>query len=166
MSLKNKRKSGLGFTLLELIIVITIIALLAAATFVAVDPAKRIGQANNAQRWSDVTAILNAILTYVVDNSGTYPGSGWTNNQLYVLGTTSEGCDVTSLCTATNTAQASCLNLASDLIPTFLATIPQDPLLNGNSASHTDYYIYQTTGGRVTVGACERYNNEKIEVSR
>ncbi|PLX26244.1 hypothetical protein C0580_00420, partial [Candidatus Parcubacteria bacterium] len=33
-----------GFTLIELIIVIAIIALLAAATFVAVDPAKRIGE--------------------------------------------------------------------------------------------------------------------------
>ena len=40
-----------GFTLIELIIVVAIIALLAAATFVAVNPAKRIGEANDAQRW-------------------------------------------------------------------------------------------------------------------
>jgi prepilin-type N-terminal cleavage/methylation domain-containing protein len=50
-----------GFTLIELIIVIAVIALLAAATFVAVDPAKRIGMARDAQRWSDITAIADAI---------------------------------------------------------------------------------------------------------
>ena len=66
-----KRFKQSGFTLIELIIVIAIIALLAAATFVAVNPAKRIGDANNAQRWSDVTAVADAWMKYVVDNNGT-----------------------------------------------------------------------------------------------
>src|SRR3989339_1632375 len=61
-----------GFTLIELIIVIAVIALLAAATFVAVDPAKRIGEARDAQRWQDITAIADAFMTYVVDNNGSY----------------------------------------------------------------------------------------------
>ena len=55
-----------GFTLIELIIVVAIIALLAAATFVAVNPAKRIGEANDAQRWSDITAIAYVIPSVVV----------------------------------------------------------------------------------------------------
>src|SRR3989344_8583015 len=139
-----------GFTLLELIIVVTIIALLAAATFVAVDPAKRIGQARNAQRWSDITAVLNAVMTYVVDNNGTYPATGsWSNNQLYVLGTGAGGCNNNSYadCTASTTEQANCLNLSSDLVDTYLASIPQDPGNNAGVASYTDYFIYKTTSG-------------------
>src|SRR3989339_308502 len=68
-------KNKLGFTLIELIIVIAVIALLAATTFVAVDPAKRIGMARDAQRWQDVTAIADAIQQYIADNNGTFPSS-------------------------------------------------------------------------------------------
>ncbi|MDQ5970976.1 MAG: hypothetical protein QG603_753, partial [Patescibacteria group bacterium] len=44
------KKTFKGFTLIELIIVIAVIALLAAATFVAINPAKRVGDANNSRR--------------------------------------------------------------------------------------------------------------------
>ncbi len=48
--MENTRKAiKNGFTLIELIIVIAIIALLAAGTFVAVNPAKRVGDSQNAQ---------------------------------------------------------------------------------------------------------------------
>ena len=62
-----------GFTLIELIIVVAIIALLAAASFVAINPGKRVGDANNAKRWSDITAIADAYSAYLVDNGGTHP---------------------------------------------------------------------------------------------
>lgn len=168
--MKDKRKKSLGFTLLELIIVVTIIALLAAATFVAVDPAQRIGDANNAQRWSDVTAVLNAVLTYVVDNNGTYP-SAIPSASTSVIGTGADdgAClNGTDTCTATSVSSGvtTCTNLATDLVGTYLATIPQDPLITTPTASYTDYYIYRSAGGRITVGACETYNSETIQVSR
>ena len=156
-----------GFTLLELIIVVAIIALLAAATFVAVDPAKRIGNAQNAQRWSDVTAVLNGVLQYVVDNNGTYPNNAnWMNNELYQLGTGSS-CG-TPDCTATTTTQTTCLDLSAStaLVETYLTTIPTDPTQSPHNGAEVDYYIRKSSNGRVTVGACERYNNEANEVGR
>ncbi|MFH0873664.1 MAG: prepilin-type N-terminal cleavage/methylation domain-containing protein [Candidatus Komeilibacteria bacterium] len=68
-------KKSLGFTLIELIIVVAIIGILAAAAFVAINPAKRVGDTYNARRWADVTAILDAIMTYVVDNNGNFPAA-------------------------------------------------------------------------------------------
>jgi prepilin-type N-terminal cleavage/methylation domain-containing protein len=63
-------KKRSGFTLIELLIVIAIIAILASIIYVAVDPARRIQEARDAQRWSSVNSILNAYLKYTVDSSG------------------------------------------------------------------------------------------------
>ncbi|MFA6604130.1 MAG: prepilin-type N-terminal cleavage/methylation domain-containing protein, partial [Patescibacteria group bacterium] len=53
-------RSAKGFTLIELLIIIGIIGFLASAILVAVDPVKRIQDARNAKRWSEVNGILNA----------------------------------------------------------------------------------------------------------
>ncbi|MCD4761647.1 type II secretion system GspH family protein, partial [bacterium] len=65
-------KKQQGFTLIELLIVIGVIAILAALAFVALNPLARFQDARNAERWSDVNAILGAIKLDQVDNGGTY----------------------------------------------------------------------------------------------
>ncbi len=70
----NKRGNQ-GFTLIELLIIIGIIGFLAAAILVAVDPVKRVQDARNAKRWSEVNAMLNAILTKQVDDRQLYDGA-------------------------------------------------------------------------------------------
>jgi len=62
---KNK-----GFTLIEILVVIAIIAILAAIVIVAINPAKRFQDSRQAQRQSNVAAILNAIQQNMVDNKG------------------------------------------------------------------------------------------------
>jgi len=158
---KTKRK---GFTLIELIIVIAIIALLAAATFVAVDPAKRIGDARNAQRWSDVTAIADAYMKYVVDNNGTKPSTTMSNNVWYIIATTTGG-NFTDGCT--NTTTSALLDLSSLTNSGYLGQIPTDPTYSyADDDYHTLYYFYTDANGRVIVGACETYGSNKIEVTR
>jgi len=62
-----------GFTLIELLIVIAIIAIIAGAVLVAINPAKRIGEANNSARWSELNSLASAIAQYTVDNGGAAP---------------------------------------------------------------------------------------------
>lgn len=50
-----------GFTLIELIIVIAIIAIIVAAVFVAMDPVKRLNASRNARRSQDVGALAQAL---------------------------------------------------------------------------------------------------------
>lgn len=157
-----------GFTLIELIIVVAIIALLASATFVAIDPAKRIGEAQNAQRWSDVTALLNGVMTYIVDNSGNFPTT-LTAGDIYGIGSGS-GCisagGAETACVATAIATTACKNLATDLVGTYLATMPVDPA-SGLDYDNSGYYILRYSTGRVLVGACNVYGSGgPIEVSR
>ena len=168
---KNFKKYSQGFTLIELIIVVAIIGLLAAALFVAVDPAKRIGEARDAQRWADVTAILNAVLTYTVDNT-TLPTeitsnmTAGTNYVISVGGSTDGGQYICPAISAT-AGQVKGI-LKPSLVSAFLATVPVDPSLDTRTVSSTGYYINRASSGRIKVGACHEstYATASIEVQR
>lgn len=151
-----------GFTLIELLIVIVIISILAAIIFVAVDPARRFGDARDARRRAEAVSILNAVLKYQVDNNGSYPGGIDSTTASYqVLGTDATGCSTT--CTATTTEDA-CLDLSGDLVDTYLFQMPTDP--GSGTSSNTDYAINKTNGGRISVVACDPDNASTISVQR
>lgn len=154
---KNNRH---GFTLIELIIVIAIIALLAAATFVAVDPAKRIGDANNAQRWADVTAIADAWQKYTVDFSGTNVTT--TAEGSYAIKEFGVTGDASVTCAATTTPKE--INLEGLVSNGYIGSIPTDPLDAAGAA--TGYYLEILPSGALEVGACTTYDTAVIRVIR
>lgn len=65
-----------GFTLIEILVVIGIIAVLAAVVIIAINPARQFAQARNSQRQSNVTTILNAIGQNIADNKGIFTCTG------------------------------------------------------------------------------------------
>ncbi len=142
-----------GFTLVEVLLVIVIIAILAAIVIVAINPGRQISQANNTQRSSDVKAILDAVHEYAIDNRGTYP----------------------SAISATATVigdDALEIDICSDLVPTYIAEMPFDPTATGGA--YTDCTTYNTgytisqdaTSSRLTVAAPTAELSETISVTR
>jgi len=81
-----------GFTLIEMIIVVAIIAILAALIFVATKPLKRFQETNNAVRFAEIDSIARAIKQYQVDNFGRNPTG--LDSTLRMIGTDSSGCNV------------------------------------------------------------------------
>lgn len=162
--MKNYKKyTQAGFTLIELLIVIAILTILFAITIVAVNPARQFSQANDAQRRSDVSALLNGISQYSADNRGQLPAFiPSTSTQMISDVANATGCDVT--CGATTTA-VTCLPLQAALVPSYLAAIPYDPLQTNASTTH--YAVTRSAAGnRITVSACSPEVATTISVTR
>ena len=136
------KKNQKGFTLIELVVVIAVLAILLGITLVAINPAKQFSDARDTQRRSDVNAILNAVHQYAADPAnGGYP-AGIPDG---------DGGGV-----ATNIGSAAGdVNICASLVTTFIAAIPADPQ-NGSytdCASYSSGYNILETGGRITVSA-------------
>ncbi len=165
MKLKPKNfnlKAVQGFTLIELLIVIAILTVLFAITIVAVNPVRQFSQANNTQRRSDINALINGIYQYAADNRGTLPVFIPTTSTQMFSDSATTGCSAT--CGSTTTVD-SCLPIESKLVPTYLASIPYDPLQDNAS---TTYYAAtrSATGNRVTITACSAEIDETISFTR
>lgn len=140
-----------GFTLIELLLVIGIIAILAAIVIVAINPTKQLADARNAQRRSDVNAVLNAVYQYVIDNNGTMP-AGITDTAREICVTDTDDCDGNGV------------NL--DLLTgSYLVKLPPDPQA-GSTATGTNYFILQNANGRITVFAPGAEQGASISVTR
>jgi prepilin-type N-terminal cleavage/methylation domain-containing protein len=141
----TKKIQPKGFTLIEILVVIGIIAILAAVVIVAINPAKQFAQARNSQREAGVNSILNAIGQRMADNKGVFEGTFSTSNH----------CDqIPSAATpVTSTMGSSALGDASGnlgcLVPTYIAALPTEPLGSGV----TQYTVRTIAGGRIEVCA-------------
>ncbi|PIZ76490.1 hypothetical protein COY05_00825 [Candidatus Peregrinibacteria bacterium CG_4_10_14_0_2_um_filter_38_24] len=141
-----------GFTLVEVLLVVVIIAILAAIVIIAINPARQIAQANNTQRSSDVQAVINAVHQSAIDNRGTLPT------------------EITVTATVIGSAVGQ-IDICTILVPTYMAAMPFDPTSTG--AGYTDctnyntgYTILKTAEGRVTVSAPSAELSKTISVTR
>jgi type IV pilus assembly protein PilA len=137
-TLRSKLKEQKGFTLIEVLLVVAIIAILAGIVILAVNPGKQLGNTRNSERRADVNTILNAVYQYSIDNQGNLP-STITTTATDICATTGASCTaMIDLGVLTNNG-------------TYLVSIPKDP--QTGTATDTHYQIMQNANGRITVSA-------------
>lgn len=137
-----------GFTLIEILVVIGLIAILAAIVIIAINPARQFAQGRDTQRNSNLNAILNAVGQRLTDNRGIFAGTFTINGTTYTCG------PLPTVATAITTAMAADTTTATGalgcLTPTYITGLPTDP--TNPAAPATAYDIVQDpTTGRVTV---------------
>lgn len=111
----NKR----GFTLLEILLVVGIIAILAGIVIVAINPSKQLATVRNAERKSDLKQLDSALTQYYIDKFH-YPTS--------LTSSLTEICDTGALSTTTGSS-IDCTGLIdlTPLVPLYITAIPKDP---------------------------------------
>ena len=153
-------KNGAGFTLIEILVVIGIIAILAAVVLIAINPARQFAQARNSQRVSNVNSILNAIGQSMADNKG-----------LFKCAEEGDTIPATAIQISEND-----FNLRPCIRPTYIPEIPGDPKIGINDCTDdscsgaltyvTGYTIEQNdTTKRIKVCAPEAKNEKAISAS-
>ncbi|MGB2787646.1 MAG: type II secretion system protein [Candidatus Saccharimonadaceae bacterium] len=141
-----------GFTIVELLIVIVVIAVLAAITVVAFSGIQQRALFSSYQ--SDIKLLDKAIKMYYAEN-GTYPYTGvtascWTNQ-------------------ATGTG-----DFIAGLAPTYISKVPSTPAHNGGnnyyaycfSALGTNYKVIRLVVGGQTLPTIESSGNPNIDPTR
>lgn len=125
-----------GFTLIEILVVIGIIAILAVIVLIAINPGRQFAQSRDTQRQSNLNALLNAIGQKMADNKGQFNVGGCPS-----LPSSAES--IHSAGSAANTVNLSCL------VPTYLSSLPIDP--SNPTSPDTGYQVYADSNGRIHV---------------
>lgn len=160
-----KKRAQSGFTLIEILVVIGIIALLATIVIVAINPARQFAQARDTQRTSNVNSILNAIGQRVADNKGLFSGSFTVGTDVYTcpdISTLAPGNDY-DISSTTNAIAGTTVGL-SCLTPTYIPIFPSDPKYT--TGSLTLYKMSVDAAGRITIKAPSAEISVPISVTR
>lgn len=148
-----------GFTIIEVLIVIVVVVALAAAILTVVDPARRIGNANDSRRKNDLAQIARAIELYTADY-GTAPSQLASSTigvgNKYVL------CARQSNISCNGETRTCVLLNQEPFIGTYLATLPIDP--SKTRGSDTGYYVTRRQNNVMAFGACSTYDTAGVEI--
>ena len=110
-------KRNHGFTLLEILLVVGLIAILAGIVILALNPTKMFSQVRNAQRKANLTEINKAVYQYYIDNSR-YPAT--------LTSIATEICNTGATSTGHSISCTGLIDLSA-LVPTYMVAIPTDP---------------------------------------
>jgi type IV pilus assembly protein PilA len=136
-----------GFTLIEVLVVIGIIAILAAVVLVAVNPSRQFKLARDSQRTSNVNTLLNAVHQNIAEHKGIFICNG-SAKELPTAPTI-----IKSSSTSNDPA-----DIAACVVPDYVSALPFDPIIAGAHFTsvtdyNTGYELYKDSNGRITASS-------------
>ena len=150
------RSGQAGFSLLQLIIVVSVILVLGTSVYIWVDPITRLEEADDSVREKDILVLAQAINDYANDHDGALPFLGVVNTTKKVICTEQSGS--TLECSGDN---APCLRIAHQkFYQDYLSELPVDPDKTANT--DTGYYVETDSDNNLVVGACAYNRTDAI----
>ena len=153
---QNENKNTKGFTLIEILLAIGILAILATAAIIAINPARQFAEARNTQRWDDVRKLMSAVYQYTISHKGAFPPevpSG--GSMLEICQTDAPSCS----------GLVSMTSLSDNAL--YLPTMPIDPSCpSGCAQNGTGYFITLDQHNRLDIQAPGAELDETIELTQ
>lgn len=144
-----------GFTLIEVLVVIGIVAILSAIVLVAINPARQFKIARDSQRTANIAAILDALGQNISEHKG-----------IFTCGTT----EFVLPSIPKKIAAVGGADIASCISPTYISSLPFDPSNGAFFTSNTDYdtgYSVSRDGdGRITITAQSEISSTPLSITR
>jgi prepilin-type N-terminal cleavage/methylation domain-containing protein len=137
------KQSQKGFTLIEILVVIGLIAILATVVLIAINPARQFAQGRDSQRISNLNSILNAVSQRIADGKGQFHAPFVINGSTITCPNIS---GISSTTTIDSASGGSGTSFAC-LVPTYIPSLPTDPA--GPTAPDTGYSFRVDGNGRV-----------------
>lgn len=168
-----------GFSLLEVILAVAIILIILAILFVSFDPLANFRASRDAQRWSDVSNLVQAIKLHQAQNDGNYIQEidKLKAGQVYMIGSDKQDCDAVDgdnnaiICDVPVT-QSQCVDLLSlqnDLLKQGYVEkdiISPGTAYNSWDQGKTGYTIEIDEQGTIHARACLSEGETLIEISK
>lgn len=149
-----KQKKQSGFTLLEILISISLLSIISAFVYVNINPSGRFEDSRNKQRTSAVFEIMQVLKLYQAENDNKSLNELFAidQNKYYQIGS---GSNCNDECKYPNTnLENECVDLSILVSEGYLPEIPVDPSDETASPEKTRYYLHVDTGNFLTIGAC------------
>ncbi len=136
-----------GFTLIEVLVVIGIIAVLAAVVLVAVNPARQFKLARDSQRTSNVNTLLNAVHQNMAEHRG-----------VFVCSETARDLPTVPTVIRSSTTSNDPGDISVCIVPDYISSLPFDPIItSAHFTSLTDYdtgyELFRDANGRITASS-------------
>lgn len=146
-----------GFTLLEILIVVALIAILVGIVIAALNPGRQFANARNSTRWSHLQVVQSAISSNMAENSGTF--------------TCASGALPAVATNMSNDTAGGDYDIAPCLVTEYISSMPYDPSATGagwtsEAVYDTGYTILQAADDRITVAAPSAELGEVITLTR
>jgi|688.fasta_scaffold00955_46 prepilin-type N-terminal cleavage/methylation domain-containing protein len=140
-----KTLTNKGFSLVEILLSITLLAILFAIIVTRANPRNIISITKDNEREADALSIYQALEQYTITNNA-YPESvkSMSKNSLANI------CKSTATsCTSPN------INLSNILVPVYLSKIPEYSTDSNNSG----FYVIKDSNGKIGIGGVKQVNN-------
>ena len=138
-------KTKKGFTLLELLIVIGILAILSTTIIIVINPAQLLKRARDSQRISDLNTMKTAIAYYITEETGTLNiGNIYTANTYADLVDVNCGASAPAPAVTFTTGGSGWIPIDFDGLSggSPIGSLPHDPNITAIAATPGRYYVY------------------------